>query len=152
MELLQYTFFQHALIGSLLASICLRNYRYVHRHPEAGFYQRRTDACLFRRYRPGTVCGDFTDSVGSGLFRTVGIRRGMAQQAERHARGLCHCGILDTGNGIGHHIHIPVSRICTRPLRLPVREYPDYYILATSPCWVDWQHCSSCSSRFSCIR
>ena len=19
-------------------------------------------------------------------------------------------------------------------------------------CWVDWQHCSSCSSRFSCIR
>ena len=62
------------------------------------------------------------------LFRTVGIRRGMAQQTERHARGLCHCGILDTGNGIGHHIHIPVSRICTRPLRLPVREYPDYYV------------------------
>lgn len=49
----------------------------------------------------------------------------MAQQTERYAWRLCYCGILDVRNGIGHHLYIPVSRICPRPFRLSVREYPD---------------------------
>ena len=28
----------------------------------------------------------------------VGLRRRVAQQAEGHARGLCHCSLLDVGD------------------------------------------------------
>lgn len=107
---------------------CLWNYRYIHRYPAFGIYQRRADTCFFWRHRNGIVYGNLTDSFSRCLFGIVGLRRRVAQQAEGHARGLCHCSLLDVGHGIGHHFHFPISRIRSRPFRLSVWKHPDYYI------------------------
>ena len=70
MELLQYTFFQHALIGSLLASIAcgLIGTYIVTRRPSV--HQRRIDACIFWRYRPGIVYRHFPH-LSAALFAVL---------------------------------------------------------------------------------
>ncbi len=127
MELLQYTFFQHALIGSLLASIVCGI---------IGTYIVTRRLVFISGGLTRVFCG-----IGLGLYAGISPILSAAvfsvlsafgvewlSKRRGHARGLCHCGILDVGNGIGHHIHIPISRICTRPFRLSVRKHPDYYI------------------------
>ena len=101
MELLQYTFFQHALIGSLLASI---------------------------------VCG----IIGTYIVtrRLVFI-----------SGGLTHASF----GGIGLGLYAGISPILSAAVFSVLSAF-GLLRLATSPCWADWQHCSSCSSRFSCIR
>ena len=59
MDLLQYTFFQHALLGSLLASIA------------CGIYQRRNHSCFFRRNRVRIVCRNFPDTIGSRILGII---------------------------------------------------------------------------------
>ena len=124
---------------------CLRNYRYVHRHPEAGFISGGLTHASFGGIGLG-LYADFTDSVGSGLFRTVGIRRGMAQQSGKICEDSAIAVFWTLGMALASYSHscLPVCAILSG---LPVREYPDHYQMATSPCW-DWQHCSSLSSRF----
>ena len=75
MNLLQYTFFQHALLGSLLASIAcgiIGTYIVTRR---LVFISR-----LFRRNRIGTVCRNFPDIVGSRLLRAFRLWCRVAQQ------------------------------------------------------------------------
>ena len=106
MELLQYTFFQHALIGSLLASIvCGIIGTYI----------------VTRRlvFISGGLTHASFGGIGMGLYTGISPILSAAIFSVLSAFGV------DVRNGIGHHLYIPVSRICPRPFRLSVREYPD---------------------------
>ena len=77
MDLLQYTFFQNALLGSLFASIAcgiIGTYIVTRRLVFIRHYAR-----LIRWYRSGTLYGHFPYSFGCNLFRIFRIRRRMAQ-------------------------------------------------------------------------
>ena len=107
---------------------CLRADRHVHRYPETSVHQRRIDACIFWRYRPGIVYRHFPHSVGSLVCSLVRFRCRVAQQTEGHAGRLRHCRILDIGHGTGHHVHFPLAGIRTRLVRLSLRQHSHDYL------------------------
>ena len=127
MDLLQYTFFQNALLGALFASIACGNYWYLYCYPPTGVYNRRAYSCIvwWRWYR--ALYGYIAYSFGCHLFSIVRLWSKLAQPAEGYARRLGHCSVLDYGYGVGYYFYLSFSRFRTRPLCIPFRQYPYCY-------------------------
>lgn len=127
MELLQYTFFQHALIGSLLASIaCGLIGTYIVTRRLVFISGGLTHASL--AVSAWDCIPAFPHSVGSLVCSLVRFRCRVAQQTEGHAGRLRHCRILDIGHGTGHHVHFPLAGIRTRLVRLSLRQHSHDYL------------------------
>ena len=73
MDLLQYGFFQHALLGSLLTAIACGI---------VGTYivSRRYHSCFFRWIGVGVLSRDESDLDGNVVFRALRIRGGVGEQ------------------------------------------------------------------------
>ena len=74
MDLLQYGFFQHALLGSLLTAIACGI---------VGTYivsRRRYHSCFFRWIGVGVLSRDESDLDGNVVFRALRIRGGVGEQ------------------------------------------------------------------------
>ena len=125
MNLLQYTFFQHALLGSLLASIACGI---------IGTY------IVTRRlvFISGGITHASFGGIGLGLFAGISPILSAAVFSVLSAFGVewlsrrkdmredsAIARILDVRNGIRHHVQFPVTQLCPRPVRLSVREHPD---------------------------
>ena len=79
MDLLQYGFFQHALLGSLLTAIAcgiVGTYRVA----AACLYQWRYHSCFFRWIGVGVLSRDESDLDGNVVFRALRIRGGVGEQ------------------------------------------------------------------------
>ena len=105
MNLLQYTFFQHALLGSLLASIACGI---------IGTY------IVTRRlvFISGGITHASFGGIGLGLFAGISPILSAAVFSVLSAFGVEWLSIR-------HHVQFPVTRLCPRPVRLSVREHPD---------------------------
>ncbi len=122
MDLLQYTFFQHAPLE--VCWHCLWDYRYIYRNPPPGIYQRRNHSCFFRRDRVRIVCRNFSDT--SAAVFSVLSAFGVQLKQTKDMREDSACSILDVRDGTRNYVQLPVTGICARPVGLPLRQYTDH--------------------------
>ena len=124
MDLLQYTFFQHALLGSLLASIACGI---------IGTY------IVTRRlvFISGGITHASFGGIGLGLFAGISPILSAAVFSVLSAFGVEWLSRRkdmreDSANavywtyGTRNHVQLFVTRICTRLISLSFREYPDH--------------------------
>ena len=133
MELLQYTFFQHALIGSLLASIVcgiIGTYIVTRR---LVFISGGLTHASFGGIGLGLYAG-ISPILSAAVFSVLsafGVEWLSKRKDMREDSAIAVFWTLGMALGIIFTFLSPA--ICTRPLRLPVREYPDYYVWRHRP-------------------
>ena len=139
MDLLQYTFFQHALLGSLLASIACGI---------IGTY------IVTRRlvFISGGITHASFGGIGLGLFAGISPILSAAVFSVLSAfgvewlskRGFRHCRILDFRYGVGYYVQLSFPRFCPRPFGLPFRQHTYHH--AGRP--IDARHIGIGDGRF----
>ena len=116
MDLLQYTFFQHALLGSLLASIACGI---------IGTY------IVTRRlvFISGGITHASFGGIGLGLFAGISPILSAAVFSVLSAFGvewLSRRKDMREDSGTRNYVQLPVAGICARPVGLPLRQYTDH--------------------------
>ena len=120
MDLLQYGFFQHALLGSLLTAIACGI---------VGTY------IVSRRlvFISGGITHASFGGLGLGFYLGMNpilmamLFSVLSAFGVEWARRLCYCRDMVVRNGIGRYLYFPDTRICTESIRLPFWKYSDCF-------------------------
>ena len=108
MDLLQYAFFQNALIGSLLTAIA------------CGIYQRRDHACFVRWFGLGFLSGNKSDLDGDAVLHPLRFWRGVGEQDAKRKGGFRYSGRMVAGYGFGSDLHLPYPGVRPESIRLSI--------------------------------
>ena len=125
MDLLQYTFFQHALLGSLLASIAcgiIGTYIVTRR---LVFISGGITHASFGGIGLGLFAG-ISPILSAAVFSVLSAFGVEWLSRRKDMRRFCHCSILDVRDGTRNYVQLPVTGICARPVGLPLRQYTDH--------------------------
>ena len=113
MDLLQYAFFQNALIGSLLTAIACGI---------VGTYiVSRRLACFVRRFGLGFLSENKPDLDGDVVFDPLCLWRGVGEQDAKRKGGFRHSGRMVAGYGFGRDLYLPYAGVRPESVRLFVR-------------------------------
>ena len=111
MDLLQYAFFQNALIGSLLTAIACGI---------VGTYIVSRRLVFIRWFGLGFLSGNKSDLDGDAVLHPLRFWRGVGEQDAKRKGGFRYSGRMVAGYGFGSDLHLPYPGVRPESIRLSI--------------------------------
>ena len=120
MDLLQYAFFQNALIGSLLTAIACGIVGTYIVSRRFSIYQRRDHACFVRWFGSGFLSGNKPDLDGDAVLHPLRFWCGVASRDTKRKGRFRHSGCMVAGYGFRSDLDLSLPGVHPELIRLSI--------------------------------